>query len=77
MKFTTRILQYYWQRTCCVVTFFARKVLTRVPFHGKSAAATTTPAYAYSSMDLGGGAVSYERGTLVIRDAWAFGVVTG
>jgi hypothetical protein len=26
MKFTTRILEYSWQRSCCVVNFIARKV---------------------------------------------------
>ena len=25
VKFTTRIIQYYWPRTCCVVNFIARK----------------------------------------------------
>ena len=33
MKFTFRMLQHYWQRTCCVVNFITRKDLIWFSFH--------------------------------------------
>ena len=55
MKFTTRILQYYYSRTCCEVNFIASKVLIWFPFH-------TNPVRSRWWRGRGGESVSGGRG---------------